>query len=164
MLNELRNMLQVSRAVGRGDDSRVETLCNSALARDADDFFALSMLANMYWRNEKYELALPLALRVLASTPNDFNALRIAAQSYSKHGNTALTYRYAKCLSTANPSVSPYNLKIVDVLRPFIWIPKVRAMRTSAAEGAKEEEEYSADCIAWAKEYVLWYESQSPAA
>jgi hypothetical protein len=164
MLTELRNVWQVSRAVGRGDDSRVEKLCNGALVRDADDFFALSMLANMYWRNEKYELALPLALRVLASTPNDFDALRIATQAYFQRGDNHFTYRHAKCLCVEKPSVLPPNIGLADFLGPFVWIPKVRAARASAVESIREAESHRADWVEWAKEYVLWYESQSPTA
>jgi tetratricopeptide (TPR) repeat protein len=164
MLTELRNMLQVSRAVGRGDDSRVETLCNSALARDADDTFALGVLTNMLWRSEKYEQALPFALRILEISPNDFGALRIATQTYLRQSDYQLAYHYAKCLCAAKPSVSAHNLDMVAVLRPFVWIPKVRAVRASFAEGASEAESHSADWIAWAREYVLWYESQLPTA
>jgi tetratricopeptide (TPR) repeat protein len=157
-------MLQVSRAVGRGGDSRVEALCNGALARDANDFFALSMLANIYWRSEKYEQALQFALRVLDTTPNDFDALRIAAHAYLKKGNTSLTYFHAKCLCVAKPSVSSSSLGSSNILRPLIWIPKVRAAHATLAEGARDAESQRADWVEWAKAYVLWYESQSPAA
>ncbi len=157
-------MLQVSRAVGRGDDGRVETLCNNALVRNAGDTFALGMLANMYWRSEKYEQALPFALRILEITPNDFDALRIATQAYFKRSDYQLAYHYAKCLLAAKPSVSTPNLDMAAVLRPFIWIPKVRAARASFAENMSEEESHRADWTEWAKGYVLWCESESPTA
>jgi tetratricopeptide (TPR) repeat protein len=164
MLTELRNMLQVSRAVGRGDDSRVEMLCNSALARDADDTFALSVLANIYWRSEKYEQALPFALRVLDITPNDFEALRIVVHVYAARGDNAFTYRYAKCLCAAKPLISPPVRGLTTLLSPFAWMPKVRAVRARLASGMKREGSNSENWIAWARAYVLWYESQSPAA
>jgi tetratricopeptide (TPR) repeat protein len=164
MLTELRNMLQVSRAVGRGEDSRVETLCNSALALDADDTFALSVLANMYWRSEKYEQALPFALRVLDITPNDFEALRIVAHAYAARGDNEFTYRYAKSLCGAKPLISPPVRGLTVLLSPFAWVPKVRAVRGRLASGMKREDNHNEDWIAWAKEYVLWYESHSPSA
>lgn len=164
MLTELRNVWQVSRAVGRGDDSRVETLCSDALARDADDTFALGVLADMYWRNEKHEQALPFAMRTLDITPNDFDALRIATQAYFQRGDNHSTYRHAKCLCAEKPSVVPPNLGLADFLGPFVWIPKVRAARAGAVESMREAESHRADWVEWAKEYVLWYESQSPTA
>lgn len=157
-------MLQVSRAVGRGDDNKVEKLCSSALVRDADDTFVLGVLANMYWRSEKVEQALPFALRVLNITPNDFDALRIATQAYFKRSDYPLAYRYAKFLCAAKPSVSIPNVDMNAVLRPFVWIPKVRAARASFAEHTRDEESHRADWAAWARGYVLWYESESPTA
>ena len=80
-------------------------LCNGALLRDAGDTFALGVLTNMYWRSEKYEQALPFALRILATTPNDFDALRVAMQAYFNRSDYRLTYDYAKCLCASMPSV-----------------------------------------------------------
>jgi len=164
MLMQFRNMLQVSQAVGRGDDNRVEMLCNGALVRDAGDTFALGVLTNMYWRSEKYEQALPFALRILAITPNDFDALRIATRAYFNRSDYRLTYDYAKCLCASMPSVLTPSLDLTAVLRPFGWIPIVRAARARVAENMSEEESHRADWTEWAKGYVLWYESESPTA
>ncbi len=161
MLAEFRNMLQVSLAVGRGDTDRVAALCNDALARNAKDTFALGVLADMYWRNEKVEQALPFALRILDITPNDFDALRIAVEANFTHGDKALTYRYAKCLCAAAPSVSPSSSALTAFLRPFVWIPKIRAASVSLADGMEETKSHREEWAEWARAYVLWHESES---
>lgn len=169
MLSELRNMLQVSRAVGRGDDGKVEALCNSALAHDADDTFSLGILANMYWRSEKYEQALYFALRILESAPDDFEALRIVAHAYAESGDNESTYRYAErlCIAkplTSEPLISPTVQGFNALTGLFAWIPKVRVLRARLVSGKDREERSNADWISWAKDYVRWYESQSETA
>ena len=83
---KLRKMLALSRAVGRNEVKKVEALCSEALAADPGDLMALMALADAYWRNQRREDALTLALQALEVQPNEFYALRIVAGVYAERG------------------------------------------------------------------------------
>src|SRR2546422_8949837 len=67
---KLRKMFALSRAVGRNEIENVETLCSEALATDQRDLMALMALADAYWRNQRREDALTVALQALEVEPN----------------------------------------------------------------------------------------------
>src|SRR5712691_6502794 len=98
---KLRKMLALSRAVGRNEMENVETLCSEALATDQRDLMALMALADAYWRNQRREDALTVALQALEVEPNEFYALRIVAGVYAERGEHEPAYRYARRLLDA---------------------------------------------------------------
>ena len=143
---------------------RVQTICDDALKRDPKDWFALMVLADMHWRNEKRQLALPFALRILDNSPNDFDALRIVVDAYIERGENEPAYGYAKRLCAADtPAPVPTRIGF-GLFYPLMWIPKIRRARDSLVGGMQQKESLNSEWVQWAREYVHWYESQSPMA
>ena len=157
---KIHKMMQLGRSVGHNEIDRVESLCKEALEVDPLDLFALGVLADTHWRNGHYELALFFALRVLEITPNDFNALRIAAYVYRERSEDETAYQYAKRLcATDTPALPPYK-EVFSLLKPFAWIPRIRRLRQKAIDDQIVEQTSCTDWIQWAQDYVAWYESQ----
>ena len=118
----------------------------------------------MHWRNEKRQLALPFALRILDESPNDFEALRIVVDAYMERGENELAYRYAKRLC-ATDAPAPVSIRMgFGLFYPLMWIPKIRRARDSLVGGMQQKESLNSEWVQWAREYVHWYESQSPMA
>ena len=152
--------MQVSRAVGRNEIDKIDSLCKEALELDPHDLFALGLLADAYWRNGQHEQALSFALRTLEMIPNDFNTLRVIVHAYRDRGDDQAAYPYAKRLCTAVPYTLEPHKEVSSLLKPFSWIPSIRRLRQKAIEEQKIEQTSRMDWIQWALDYVAWYESQ----
>ncbi len=156
--------MRLNRAAGRDKIAEVVALCSEALKRDPNDHFALAFISTMYWNEQKRQLALPFALRILYTSPNDFEALRMVVDAYTELGEHALAYFYAKRLCEADsPAPLPIR-KSSHFLFPLIWIPKIRRARDSLVDGIGREENSKREWLQWAREYVIWYESEWPVA
>jgi hypothetical protein len=117
---------------------------------------ALMMLADTYWREERSTEALSYALQVLELDPSAFQALRIVADVYAKRGDHDRAYPYVKRSITAEAPTKPPAALVSRLLRRLNWIPKIRRMGSNVT---REDTSYS-DWMAWATEYVSWYESR----
>ena len=158
---KFHKMMLVSRAVGRNEIAKIESICQQALARDPCDCFALAVLADAYWRNGMYEKALPLGLRTLEITPHDFCALRVVVHAYRDQGDDEAAYPFAKRLCTATPQMLEPHEEVSSLLKPFSWIPKIRRLRQNAIKEQEVEENSRSEWTQWARDYVAWLESQS---
>lgn len=160
---KLRKMAALARAVGQNKIEVVETICNDALAIDECDFFALATLADTYWRNERQADALPVAMKVLETHPNDFYALRIVAAVRAERGEHDEAYLYAKRLITAEPPSFPAKT-ISRFLAPLAWLPKVRRLKARASRDETEAMSSHSEWMEWANGYISWYESRERSA
>ena len=154
-------MMRVGCAVGRDEIDQIESLCQKALTRDPDDYFALEVLADAYWRGGLYDKAFPIALRILEYTPNDFNALRIVVHAYTLRGDNENAYPFVKLLCDAIPYTEvPYDA-LTNILKPLNWMPVIRRFRQYAIDEQEVEKASRANWLEWARDYVGWFESQS---
>ena len=159
---KLRKMFALSRAVGRNEIGKVETLCSEALAADGRDLMALMVLAEAYWRNQRREDALMVALQALEVEPDQFYALRIVAGVYAERGEHEPAYRYARRLLDAS---KPLGIRSVSrVLAALAWLPVVRRLKELVRHDERESESSYSKGLQWANEYVRWYESRSQPA
>jgi len=155
---KLRKMFALSRAVGRNEIENVETLCSEALAADQRDLMALMMLAEAYWRNQRREDALTVALQALEVEPDQFYALRIVAGVYAERGEHEPAYRYARRLLDAS---KPLGVGSVSrILAAFAWLPVVRRLKELVRHDERETESSYSEGLHWANGYVRWYESR----
>lgn len=155
---KLRKMFALSRAVGRNEIGKVETLCSEALATDQRDLMALMVLADTYWRNQRREDALTLALQALEVQPNEFYALRIVAGVHAERGEHEPAYRYARRLLDAS---KPLGVRSVSrILTALAWLPVVRRLKELVDRDERETESSYAEWLHWANGYVRWYESR----
>ena len=151
-------MFALGRAVGRNEIRRVETLCNEALAADERDLMALMALADAYWRNQRREDALTLALQALEVEPNQYYALRIVAGVYAERGEHEPAYRYARRLLDAS---KPLGVRSVSrILAALAWLPVVRRLKELVDRDERETESSYSEWLHWANGYVRWYESR----
>ena len=159
---KLRKMLALSRAVGRNDIENVETLCSEALAADQRDLTALMALADAYWRNQRREDALTVALQALEVEPNEFHALRIVAGVCAERGEHEPAYRYARRLLDADrpPHLTPART-VSRVLAALAWLPVVRRLKELVGRDERKTESSYSEWLQWANGYVRWYESRS---
>ena len=161
---KLRKMLALSRAVGRNDIGSVETLCDEALAADQRDLMALMALADAYWRNQRREDALTVALQALEIEPDEFYALRIVAGVYAERGEHEPAYRYARRLLDADrPHFTPART-VSRILAALAWLPVVRRLKELVRRDERETESPYSEWLHWANGYVRWYESRSQPA
>src|SRR5260221_13263163 len=145
---KLRKMLALSRAVGRNEVKKVEALCSEALAADPGDLMALMALADAYWRNQRREDALTLALQALEVQPNEFYALRIVAGVYAERGEHEPAYRYARRLLDAS---KPLGVRSVSrILAAFAWLPVVRRLKELVRHDERETESSYSEGLHWA--------------
>jgi len=159
---KLRKMLALSRAVGRNDIENVETVCSEALAADRRDLMALMALADAYWRNQRREDALRVALQALEVEPDQFYALRIVAGVYAERGEHEPAYRYARRLLDAS---KPLGVRSVSrILAALAWLPVVRRLKELVDRDERETESSYSEWLHWANGYVRWYESRSQTA
>ena len=159
---KLRKMFALSRAVGRNDTRKVETLCSEALAADERDLMALMALADAYWRNQRREDALTLALQALEVEPEQFYALRIVAGVYAERGEHEPAYRYARRLLDAG---KPVGVRSVSrILAALAWLPVVRRLKELVDRDERETESSYSEWLHWANGYVRWYETRYRAA
>src|SRR5438445_3330518 len=135
---KLRKMFALSRAVGRNEIGKVETLCSEALEADERDLMALMALADAYWRNQRREDALTLALQALEVKPDQFYALRIAAGVYAERGEHEPAYRYARRLLDA--SKPPGVRNVSRILAALAWLPVVRRLKELVDHDEREPE------------------------
>jgi len=155
---KLRKMLLVYIAVERNAIDRIESLCQEALTQDPCDYFALETLADVYWRNEMHEKALPIALRTLEITPNDFCALRVAVHAYIDRGENDTAYLYAKRLCTAVPYMSSPCEELPGLLKLFSWIPVIRRICQDAIKEQEARENSRCKWTQWAQDFVASFE------
>ena len=155
---KLRKMFALSRAVGRNEIENVETLCSEALAADQRDLMALMMLAEAYWRNQRREDALTVALQALEVEPDQFYALRIVAGVYAERGEHEPAYRYARRLLDA--SKPPGVRNISRILAALAWLPAVRRLKELVDHDERETESSYSEWLHWANGYVRWYETR----
>ncbi|SRR6266849_3824503 len=161
---KLRKMFALSRAVGRNEIGNVETLCSEALATDQRDLMALMALADTYWRNQRREDALTVALQALEVEPNEFYALRIVAGVYAERGEHVPAYRYARRLLDADrPHLTPART-VSRILAALAWLPVVRRLKELVGRDERETESSYSEWLQWANGYVRWYESHSQPA
>ena len=160
---KLRKMLALSRAVGRNEIKKVEALCSEALAADPGDLMALMALADAYWRNQRREDALTLALQALEVQPNEFYALRIVAGVYAERGEHEPAYRYARRLLDADTTHLPPARTVSRILAALAWLPVVRRLELVDHDERETKSSYS-EWLQWANEYARWYESLSQPA
>ena len=149
-------MMALARAVGRNELNRIESICGETLRRNPRDFFALMMPADAYWRGEQPDRALSYALRALDVEPESFNALCIVADVYAQRGEHERAYLYAKLIITADPPRLPPTKLLSDLLKPFGWLPRIRRIRQRVGR----EDDSNLKWLAWARDYVSWYEAQ----
>jgi tetratricopeptide (TPR) repeat protein len=155
---KLRKMFALSRAVGRNEIRKVETLCDEALAADERDLMALMALADAYWRNQRREDALTLALQALEVEPEQFYALRIVAGVYAERGEHEPAYRYARRLLDAS---KPLGVRSVSrILAALAWLPVVRRLKELVDHDERETESSYSEWLHWANGYVRWYETR----
>ena len=161
---KLRKMLALSRAVGRNDIENVEALCSEALAADERDLTALMALADAYWRNQRREDALTVALQALEVEPNEFHALRIVAGVCAERGEHEPAYRYARrLLDSDKPRFTPARA-VSRLLAALAWLPVVRRLKELVHRDERETESSYSEGLHWANGYVRWYESRSQTA
>ena len=158
---KLRKMLALSRAVGRNEVKKVEALCSEALAADPGDLMALMALADAYWRNQRREDALTLALQALEVQPNEFYALRIVAGVYAERGEHEPAYRYARRLLDADTTHLPPARTVSRILAALAWLPVVRRLKELVDHDERETKSSYSEWLQWANGYVRWYESRS---
>jgi hypothetical protein len=84
----MRKEMALARAVGRNDVNRIEAICVGILKDDPCDQVTLITLADMYWRNELPEKALPYVLKSLELEPHNFYALRTLLASMPSEAST----------------------------------------------------------------------------
>jgi tetratricopeptide (TPR) repeat protein len=155
---KLRKMFALGRAVGRNEIRKVESLCDEALAADERDLMALMALADAYWRNQRREDALTLALRALEVEPDHSYALRIAAGVYAERGEHEPAYRYARRLLDAR---KPLGVRSVSrILAALTWLPVVRRLKELVDRDERETESSYSEWLHWANGYVRWYETR----
>src|SRR2546427_11401017 len=118
---KLRKMFALSRAVGRNEIENVETLCSEALATDQRDLMALMALADAYWRNQRREDALTVALQALEVEPDEFYALRIVAGVLAEGGGHGPLYRFSQRLLDAKESRFIRVKSVSRVLVALYW-------------------------------------------
>jgi len=157
---KLRKMLALSRAVGRNEVKKVEALCSEALAADPGDLMALMALADAYWRNQRREDALTLALQALEVQPNEFYALRIVAGVYAERGEHEPAYRYARRLLDTDTTHLPPARTVSRILAALAWLPVVRRLKELVDHDERETKSSYAEWLHWANGYVRWYESR----
>jgi tetratricopeptide (TPR) repeat protein len=157
---KLRNMFALGRAVGRNEIRRVETLCNEALAANERDLMALMALADAYWRNQRREDALTLALQALEVEPNQYYALRIVAGVYAERGEHEPAYRYARRLLDADTRHLRPARTVSRILAALAWLPVVRRLKELVDRDERETESSYSEWLHWANGYVRWYESR----
>src|SRR6266853_6571262 len=155
---KLRKMFALSRAVGRNEVKKVEALCSEALAADERDLMALMALADAYWRNQRREDALALALQALEVEPEQFYALRIVAGVYAERGEHEPAYRYARRLLDA--SKPPGVRNVSRILAALAWLPVVRRLKELVDHDERETKSSYAEWLQWANGYVRWYETR----
>ena len=155
---KLRKMFALSRAVGRNEIGSVEALCDEALAADRRDLMALMVLAEAYWRNQRREDALAVALQALEVEPDEFYALRIVAGVYAERGEHEPAYRYARRLLDA--SKPPGVRSVSRILATLAWLPVVRRLKELVRHDERETESSYSEGLHWANGYVRWYESR----
>src|SRR6266571_9084955 len=161
---KLRKMFALSRALGRNEINNVEALCSEALAADQRDLMALTVLAEVYWRNQRREDALTVALQALEVEPDQFYALRIVAGVYAERGEHEPAYRYARRLLDADtPHFTPAKT-VSRILAALAWLPVVRRLKEFVGRDERETESSYSDWLQWANGYVRWYESRSQPA
>ena len=131
---KLRKMFALSRAVGRNEIENVETLCSEALATDQRDLMALMALADAYWRNQRREDALTVALQALEVEPNADTTHFTPAKTVSR------------------------------ILAALAWLPFVRRLKELVSRDERETESSYSEWLQWANGYVRWYESRSQPA
>jgi len=142
----------------------VETLCDEALATDQRDLMALMALADTYWRNQRREDALTVALQALEVEPDEFYALRIVAGVYAERGEHEPAYRYARRLLDADtPHLTPART-VSRILAALAWLPVVRRLKELVGRDERETESSYSEWLQWANGYVRWYESRSQPA
>jgi tetratricopeptide (TPR) repeat protein len=142
----------------------VEALCNEALATDQRDLMALMALADAYWRNQRREDALTVALQALEVEPIEFYALRIAAGVYAERGEHEPAYRYARRLLDADTRHFAPAKAVSRILAALAWLPAVRRLKELVGRDERETESSYSEWLQWANGYVRWYESQSRSA
>jgi tetratricopeptide (TPR) repeat protein len=157
---KLRKMLALSRAVGRNEIGTVEALCSEALATDQRDLLALMALADAYWRNQRPEDALTVALQALEVEPNEFYALRIVAGVYAERGEHEPAYRYARRLLDADTTHVTPAKTVSRILAAFAWLPVARRLKELVGRDERETESSYSEWLQWANGYVRWYESR----
>jgi len=160
----VRKMLALSRAVGRNDIEKVQSLCNAALAANRHDLMALMMLADTHWRTQNPQGALTAALKALEVEPSEFYALRIVAGVYAERGEHDSAYPYARRLMGADTPYFPPTKTISRFLAPFAWLPRIRQLRERVGRDGTETRSSHTEWLQWASGYVAWYESRSQSA
>lgn len=158
---KLRKMFALSRAVGRNEIENVETLCSEALAANQRDLTALMALADAYWRNQRREDALAVALQALEVERDEFYALRIVAGVYAERGEHEPAYRYARRLLDADKPHFTRARAVSRILAAFAWLPVVRRLKELVSRDERETESSHAEWLQWANGYVRWYESHA---
>lgn len=161
---KLRKMFALSRAVGRNEIGKVETLCSEALTTDRRDLMALMALADAYWRNQRREDALTVALQALEVEPDEFYALRIVAGVYAERGEHEPAYRYARRLLDGGKPHFTRASTVSRVLAALAWLPVVRRLKELVDRDERETESSYSEWLQWANGYVRWYESRSQLA
>ncbi|TMH41909.1 MAG: hypothetical protein E6H49_04780 [Betaproteobacteria bacterium] len=161
---KLRKMFALSRAVARNEIEKVEALCSEALAADQRDLMALMALADAYWRNQRREDALTVALQALEIESDEFYALRIVAGVYAERGEHEPAYRYARRLLDADrPHLTPART-VSRILAALAWLPAVRRLKELVGREEREIESSYSEWMQWANGYVRWYESRNQPA
>ncbi|GAB2878338.1 hypothetical protein GCM10027046_02930 [Uliginosibacterium flavum] len=153
-------VLQVGIANRHNRVDRIDVLCNSVLKNNPRDVFSLWILADVYWRNGKFEQALPYAIRTLEVEPHDFEAIRIAAQTYYERGDHEVTYQYAKSLCSA-PDPYIAAKAVSKYLKYFDWVNKIRCLRKNAVKERRRKQLSCRRWRHWAQAYVEQHEAQS---
>ena len=125
---------------------------------------ALMALADAYWRNQRREDALTLALQALEVQPNEFYALRIVAGVYAERGEHEPAYRYARRLLDADTTHLPPARTVSRIPAVLAWLPVVRRLKELVDHDERETKSSYAEWLQWANGYVRWYESLSQSA
>jgi len=160
----LWKMFALSRAVGRNEMEKVKTICTEALAVNQRDLMALMVLADTYWRNQRREDALAIALKTLEVEPNEFYALRIVAGVYAERGEYDPAYSYAKRLLGADTPHFPPTKTVSRMLAPLAWLPAIRRLKERVGHDEQETKSSYSEWLQWANGYVRWYESRLQSA
>ena len=109
------------------------------------------------WRQGKYDVALRHAERGIALEPDSLALLKILAQTAADNGDDMQAYEYAKRLLNAKRIDKVAEPWLRLLLTPFRLFPTYRARSQEFFENYVPKND---EWLAWAKEYVEWYESQ----
>lgn len=144
-------------AIRDGEYEKAIQLSEACVTKNPDDFGSHFTLAQAYESLGSYEKAMKHAEICARALPTSFEALSLAARcaSGSKRYDVAYGYANRALLDSRDPNLPLIARRILMMLS---YIPGLKSIRGTNASmvGAYTKQ------TMWLREYIVWYENQSP--